>query len=155
MNLGTLHKNRKTKFRILTYSFLVPILLLTGIVIKLTFPTLTFPAIVTTGVLFGLFLQFLVQRFFSDDKFLIDIQYENDQLLLTYTNALAEKDQLVIRSATITDISIGKKNSFFQNINTITFSSVKNTISFKVMSKDLDSITETLTVFSIANPVVK
>jgi hypothetical protein len=155
MNLGTLHKNRKTKFRILAYSFLVPILLLAGIVIKINFPNLGFPAIVTTGVLVGLFLQFLVQRFFSDDKFLIDIQYENDQLLLTYTNALAEKDQLIIRSATITDISIRKKHSFFQNINTVTFSSAKNTISFKVMRKDWDSITETLTVFSIANPVVK
>lgn len=99
------------------------------------------------STLISILLITFFKTYFSDDKFLTDIENTDDKLYLTYFNRLAEKDQLMIRSKTIVDVKFKKKIFLLRDFNSITFISKNNSITFKIFEADLNNIKATIAFF--------
>lgn len=141
---------RSKRIKILVHNFLYPALIILALgLIKKEYQQFALPQILSAGALIAFLITKILQNYFSDDKFLIKIEIDNDKLILTYMNSLTGKSQLLIRSGTLQNVKSERNKFLVGDFSTITFTSEKNELTFKVFSSDLDHFKQKIDFFSL------
>lgn len=128
------------KFKVLAYTFSVPLLWLTILLLQLIAPDFGIPRSFSSAVLIGLLVGSLIGRFSLDSKYLTSLLVDDEKLLLTYLTALARQRQLTIRIDTIRNIKVKKKIVLIRDFGSIKFFSTDNEIKFYLLNNDVKQV---------------
>ena len=132
------------KFKVLAYTFSVPLLWLTILLLQLIAPDFGISRSFSSAVLIGLLIGSLIGRFFLDSKYLTNLLVDEEKLLLTYLTPLARQRQLTIQVDTIRNIKIKKKIFLIRDFSSIKFFSKDNEIKFYLLSNDVKQAVDQL-----------
>lgn len=133
------------KFKVLAYTFSVPILWLTILLLQLIAPDFGISRSFSSAVLIGLLIGSLIGRFFLDSKYLTNLLVDEEKLLLTYLTPLARQRQLTIQVDTIRNIKIKNKIFLIIDFSSIKFFSKDNEIKFYLLNNDVKQAVDQLT----------
>jgi hypothetical protein len=132
------------KFKVLAYTFSVPLLWLTILLLQLIAPDFGISRSFSSAVLIGLLIGSLIGRFFLDSKYLTNLLVDEEKLLLTYLTPLARQRQLTIHVDTIRNIKMKKKIFLIRDFSSIKFFSKDNEIKFYLLSNDVKQAVDQL-----------
>ena len=118
------------KLKVLAYTFSVPLLWATMLLLQIIVPDFGVSRSFSSAVLIGLLIGSLVGRFFLDSKYLTDLLVDDEKITLTYLTPLARKRQIIIRFLTLTDIKLKKRIFLIRDFGSIKFFSKDNKITF-------------------------
>jgi hypothetical protein len=133
------------KLKVLAYTFSVPLLWATILLLQIIVPDFGVSRSVSSAVLVGLLIGSLIGRFFLDSKYLTDLLIEDERITLTYLTPLARKRQITIRFLTLADIKMKKRIFLIRDFGSIKLFSKDNQITFYLLSSDSKQAAEQLT----------
>ncbi|HNU14763.1 MAG TPA: hypothetical protein PKI55_09865 [Chitinophagaceae bacterium] len=132
------------KFKVLAYTFSVPLLWLTILLVQLIVSDFGISRRFSSVALIGLLIGALIGRFFTDSKYLTRLLVDNKNLLLIYLTPLARQRQVTIQLDTITNIKVRKKIFLLSDFTSIKFFSKDNEIKFYLLNNDVKQAVEQL-----------
>lgn len=132
------------KFKVLAYTFSVPLLWLTILLLQLIAPDFGISRSFSSAVLIGLLVGSLIGRFFLDSKYLTSLLVDNEKLLLTYLTPLARQRQLTIRIDTIKNIKVKKKIFLIRDFSSIKFFSKDDELNFYLLNNEVKQAVDQL-----------
>lgn len=139
------------KYKVLAYTFLIPLLWLTILLLRFTVPGFEIPRLFSPAILIGLFIGSFAARFFLNSKYLTSLLINDKKLLLTYLTPLARQYEVTIHLSTITNITVRKKIFLVRDFSSITFFSKDNKIKFHLLNSDVKQAAEQLLQTSFTN----
>ena len=132
------------KFKVLAYTFSVPLLWLTILLLQLIAPDFGISRSFSSAVLIGLLVGSLIGRFFLDSKYLTSLIGDEEKLLLTYLTPLARQRQLTIRVDTLKNIKMKKRIFLIRDFSSIKFFSKDNEIKLYLLNNDVKQAVDQL-----------
>lgn len=136
--------NQKMKFKVLAYTFSVPLLWLTILLLQLIAPEFGISRSFSSAVLIGLLFGSLIGRFFLDSKYLTSLLVDDENLRLTYLTPLARHRQLTIPVDTIRNIKVKKKIFLIRDFSSIKFFSKDKQIKIYLLNNDVKQAVDQL-----------
>jgi hypothetical protein len=143
------------KFKVLAYTFLVPLLLAAILILKIIIPDSGTFRHFSYTILFFLLISFLINRLFFGRKYLTELLIDEKEILLVYLTPLARQQKINIRFLTLTDIELKRKNFLIRDFGSIEFFSKDNEIKFYFLNKDVKDVAEQLEEKFHKKPIVK
>lgn len=142
------------KFKVLAYTFSVPLLWATLLLLQLVLPDFGLSRSFSTAVLFGLLIGSLIGRFFIDSKYLTDLVVDDEKISIIYLTPFARQRHLIIRHSTLTDIKLKKKIFLVRDFGSIKFFSKDNQIKFYFLNSNTKQSSEQLAQAYSSKPIV-
>ena len=132
------------KFKVLAYTFSVPLLWLTIFLLQLIAPDFGISRSFSSAVLIGLLIGSLLGRFFLDSKYLTNLLVDEEKLILTYLTPLARQRQLTIQVDTVRNIKMKNKIFLIRDFSSIKFFSKDTEIKFYLLNNAVNQAVDQL-----------
>jgi len=137
------------KIKVLAYSFSIPLLWATILLLRIIGPDFGISRSFSYAVLFGLLIGSLISLFYIDRKYLIDLLVDDEKITLTYLTPLARKRQILICFSTLTDIKLTKRIFLIRDFASIILISKDNQTTFYLLNinnrKAVEQLTQSIT----------
>ena len=143
------------KLKVLAYTFSVPLVWLTLLLLQTIAPDFGISRSFSSAVLVGLLIGSLIGRFFLNSKYLTGLLVDDNVLLLTYLTPLGRKRQLAIRLDTVVEVKMKKKMFLVRDFASLNILSRDNQTKFYLLNNDVKQATIQLLQTFRGNPLVK
>lgn len=118
------------KFKVLAYSFIVPVILLIILVIKQFQPTFFFDKYMVIGLLIGS----LLRQFFNGRKFLVSLKINNEVTQVIFLSSIAKQKEFVIPTNQIIHFEYEKPNWITDNLDCLVLTDKKIWIRLELLT---------------------
>jgi hypothetical protein len=125
------------KLKVIAYTFSVPLVWLTLLLLHTIFPDLGISRILSIGVLIGLFIGSLIGRLFLVSKYLTELLVNNEVVSLTYLTPLGRQRQLAISLDEVKEMKMEKKSFLVRDFPSLIILSIDNKSKFYLLNNDV------------------
>ncbi|MBC6491553.1 hypothetical protein ACFSQD_12695 [Flavihumibacter stibioxidans] len=132
------------KFKVLAYTFSLPLLWLTILLLQLIVPNVGISHIFSTAFLIGLLGGSLVGRFSLSSKYLTSLIVDGEKLILTYMTPLARKRHITIPLDALADIKVKEKIFLISDFTSLKLSFNENEIKFYLFDSEVKRASQIL-----------
>ncbi|MBS1732225.1 MAG: hypothetical protein JST02_02920 [Bacteroidetes bacterium] len=132
------------RFKILAYTFSVPLVWLTLLLIKYYAPHLAISHFFSSGVLTGLFIGSILVRLLLDSKYLTGLTIDKNVIELTYLTSFGSLRHTTLMLDTLTEIKVKKKLLLIRDFGLLKLSQIDNEKSFLLYNSNLNQEIEVL-----------
>ena len=132
------------RFKILVYTFSVPLVWLTLLLIKYYAPHLAISQFFSSGVLTGLLIGSFLVRLLLHSKYLIGLTIDKNAIELTYLTSFGSQRQTTLLLDTLTEIKVKKKLFLIRDFGLLKLSQIDNENTFSIYNGNLNQTIEVL-----------
>jgi hypothetical protein len=132
------------RFKILAYTFSVPLIWLTLLLVKYYAPNLPISQFFSLGWLIGLLIGSFLGRMLFHSKYLTGLTIDKNDIELTYLTSFGSQRQIILSLDTITEVKVKKKTFYFGDFDSFKLSQHETHISFSIYNANLNQMIEIL-----------